>query len=248
MPTTSAIEQNKTNIADQGAISGKLIILFAASVGIIVLILYSSQPLIGVISSSFGLSTDEAGIISMLTLLGYASGLFMLVPLTDLLETRAVIVSTLIINIISLVAIAIAPTLPLFFLACYASGVSTSAIQMLVPVAAQLSPEAKRGQVVGNVMSGVMLGILLSRPVASFVAELAGWRWFYCGLAVLIAALTLMISFVLPTCRPQASIGYMQLIRSMLFILKEETVLQRRAIYQGLCMGAFGVYWTAVAL
>ncbi|SCX35799.1 MFS transporter [Agrobacterium rosae] len=249
MGTLSSTQRTpKDSLHVSESISAGLTFLFALSVGVVVLSLYSSQPLIGLIGSTFGLSAGEAGLVSTLTLLGYASGLFLLVPLTDLLENKTVIISTLIVDIVSLAAIAVAPTPVLFLLACYAVGVSASAIQMLVPVAAQLSPEAHRGRVVGNVMSGLMLGILLSRPAASLVAEFTDWRWFYGGLAVMVGILTVILSFVLPRRRPQISAGYWRLIGSMFTILREETVLQRRAIYQGLCMGAFGVYWTAIAL
>ncbi|MBD9489911.1 MULTISPECIES: MFS transporter [unclassified Ensifer] len=229
-------------------ISGTLTLLFAAAVGVVVLSLYSSQSLLGPIGASFGLDASEAGLVTTLTLLGYASGLFLLVPLTDLAENRTVIVATLAVDVAALVAVACAPTPSLFLAACYVAGVTTSAIQMLVPVAAQLSSEAQRGQVVGNVMSGLMIGILLSRPAASMVAELAGWRWFYGVVAAMVATLTTVLMFVIPRHRPPAPTTYLQLIGSMWTILREEPLLQRRAVCQALCMGAFGVFWTAVAL
>ncbi|OKO91501.1 MFS transporter [Bradyrhizobium sp. NAS80.1] len=229
-------------------ISGTLTLLFAIAVGVVVLSLYSSQPLVGLIGPSFGLNASEASLVTTLTLLGYASGLFLLVPLTDLVENRMVIVATLAVDVIALAAVACAPTTSLFLIACYVTGLTTSAIQMLVPVAAQLSAEARRGRVVGNVMSGLMLGILLSRPAASLVAEFAGWRWFYGVLAVIVAMLALVLMFVIPKRSPQTSTTYFRLIGSMWTILSEEPVLQRRALYQALCMGAFGVFWTSVAL
>ncbi|MCK1323567.1 MFS transporter [Bradyrhizobium sp. 156] len=225
-----------------------LTLLFATAVGVVVLSLYSSQPLVALIGPSLGLNMSEAPLMTTLTLLGYASGLFLLVPLTDLVENRTVIVTTLAIDVLSLAAVACAPTASLFLVACFLTGVTTSAIQMLVPVAAQLSPEAQRGRTIGNVMSGLMLGILLSRPAASLVAEFAGWRWFYGVLAALVATLTLVLMFVVPRRYPQASSSYPRLLGSMWTILSEERLLQRRALYQALCMGAFGVFWTSVAL
>ncbi|ACA15422.1 major facilitator superfamily MFS_1 [Methylobacterium sp. 4-46] len=235
-------------ISRSNTMSAGLTVLFACAVGVVVLSLYASQPLIGLIGSSFSLSTSEASLVSTLTLLGYASGLFLLVPLTDLVENRTVIVVTLLVDVAALAAIALAPTPFLFLLASYVAGVTTSAIQMLVPVAAQLSPEAHRGRVVGNVMSGLMLGILLSRPAASWVAEFVGWRWFYGGLSLIIAALSMILATVLPVRKPATGTNYSALIGSMLTILREEPVLRRRASYQALCMGAFGVFWTSVAL
>jgi predicted MFS family arabinose efflux permease len=247
----SSISTNTTGHDDAGQpadLSAGLVALFAIAVGTVVLSLFSSQPLIGLIGPSFGLDESQAGLVTTLTLLGYASGLFLLVPLTDLVENRTVIVVTLSIDVLALAAVACAPTSALFLAACFIQGVATSAIQMLVPVAAQLSSQARRGRVVGNVMSGLMLGILFSRPAASLIAEFAGWRWFYGGLAVIVAALTIVLAVIIPRSPPKASIGYGRLIGSLWTLLREERVLRWRALYQALCMGAFGVFWTSIAL
>ncbi|MDR3374701.1 MAG: MFS transporter [Ancalomicrobiaceae bacterium] len=225
-----------------------LTLVFALAVGTIVLGLFASQPLVGLIGASFSLDASQAGLVTTLTLLGYATGLFLLVPLTDLVENRKVIIATLAVDVVALTAIACAPTLMVFLAASFATGMATSAIQMLVPVAARLSSTARRGRVVGNVMSGLMLGILLSRPAASLVAEFVGWRWFYGALAIVVAALTIALACVVPSHRPRTTVSYGRLIGSLWFILRREPVLRRRAAYQALCMGAFGVFWTCVAL
>jgi predicted MFS family arabinose efflux permease len=248
MSSFSDFDPTARNADAPRTMSRSLTVLFAVAVGIVVLSLYASQPRIVLIGLSFGLDASQAGLVTTLTLLGYASGLFLLVPLTDLIENRTVIVATLLANAVSLGAIVCAPTAALFLLACYSSGVTASAIQMLVPVAARLTPEAQRGRVVGNIMGGLMLGILLSRPAASLIAEYAGWRWFYGGLALVVAPLTGLLALVIPPCEPRASTTYSKLIASMMAILREEPVLRRRALYQALCMGAFGVFWTSIAL
>ena len=235
-------------IGEPAELSTGLVTLFAIAVGTVVLSLFSSQPIISLMGSSFGLDDSQAGLFTTLTLLGYASGLFLLVPLTDLVENRTVIVATLSIDVLALTAVTCAPTAALFLTAGFIQGVATSAIQMLVPIAAQLNSEARRGRVVGNVMSGLMLGILFSRPAASLVAAFAGWRWFYGALAVIVAVLTIVLAIIIPRRHPRASIGYGRLIGSLWALLREERILRRRALYQALCMGAFGVFWTSIAL
>ncbi|WP_296359144.1 MFS transporter [Ramlibacter sp.] len=222
--------------------------VFAVSVGVAVLSLYASQPLIGPIGVAFGWNPSEAGLATTLTLLGYASGLFLLVPLVDLVENRSLIVGTLAIDVVALAVLARAPTPSLFLAACYATGVAASVIQMLVPVAVRLAPEPRRGQVVGNVMSGLMLGILLSRPAASLAVELGGWRWFYGWLSAAVAVLTVVLSFAIPRYQPRCAQSYWKLIGSMATILRQEPVLRRRAAYQALCMGTFGAFWTSISL
>lgn len=49
----------------------------------------------------------------------------------------------------------------------------------MVPFAAHLAPPEQRGHLVGQVMSGLLLGIMLARTVASLLAGLWGWRTVY---------------------------------------------------------------------
>lgn len=233
---------------DASEMSTGLVLVLAAAVGAVVLNLYGSQPLVGLIGPSLGLSAQETGLITTLTLLGYAAGLFLLTPLTDLVENRKAIVSVLAADVIALTAVASTRTASSFLIACFISGVTTSAIQMLVPAAALLSPENRRGQVVGFVMSGLMIGILLSRPIASLMAYFVGWRWFYGGSAVLVTISAAALSHILPVHQPKTTRTYVGLISSMYVLLKSERVLQRRVAYQALCMSAFGIFWTSIAL
>src|SRR3546814_15240897 len=48
--------------------------------------------------------------------------------------------------------------------------------QLLVPFAAHLAPDHRRGRIIGNIMSGLMLGILLARPLSRWLTSLFGWR------------------------------------------------------------------------
>src|SRR5262249_54353668 len=132
--------------------------------------------------------------------------------------------------------------------AMFATGMTTSVIQMLVPLAASLTEPEHRGRVVGNIMSGVMLGILLSRPLATVVAEHFGWRAVFGGTAVLIAALTLSLAFKVPQHRPLAAPSYLDLVASLWTLLRTEPLLQLRATTAGLCLASFSFFWTVIAL
>ena len=223
-----------------------LALIFAAAVGVIVLPLYAAQPLISTIAASFGVSPRAMGFTATMPM---AAGLLLLVPLIDLLETRRLILTTLSAGAVSLIAAALAPSSPFFLLAAFAFGASASAIQMLVPAAASMVPETQRGRVIGTVMSGLMLGILLSRPLASLAAMDFGWRGSYALDAVATAGTVVVLHRFLPHCTPDiGSQQYGALIASLWELLAKEATLRRRATYQALCMGAFGIFWTAVAL
>ncbi|MGK9235326.1 MFS transporter [Inquilinus limosus] len=230
------------------AMTTPLMLLLAAAVGIVVLNLYASQPLIGLIGPALGLAPAAASLVTTLTLLAYAAGLVLLVPLVDLVANRRLIVATLAVDVAALAAAATATSTPVFLAASVLIGLTSTAIQMLVPIAAALATPADRGRVVGNVMSGLMIGILLSRPIASLMADSFGWRSFYVLTAGLIAALALVLLRALPERRPAPGPRYAALIGSLWTLLRQEPVLRRRAAYQTLLMGALSVFWTAVAL
>ena len=223
-------------------------VCLAVAAATIVLPLFAPQPLVGVIGASLRLSSWAVGSAATVTFLGYAVGLFLLTPLTDLFENRRVIVTTVMADFVALVAAAVAPSAAAFFCSAFVIGMMTSTIQMLVSTTAMAAPEAQRGRVIGNVVGGLMVGILLSRPIASLAAEAWGWRGSYALDAVVIAATALLLRLVLPRHTPTVWVGYFSLIASFGSLIKDEAILRRRALYQALCMVAFNMFWTAVAL
>lgn len=186
--------------------------------------------------------------VATLTLLGYATGLILLVPLTDLKENRRVVLLTLSGGIIALSAAAVSPSADLFLVAAFAVGASASAIQMIVPIAAALTPEAVRGRVIGNIMSGLTIGILITRPIASLGAEAFGWRGVYGMATAATAAIAFTLYWALPQRHPANGVSYGKIIASLWYLLMSERVLRQRAALQALCMGTFGLFWTAIAL
>ncbi|WGS53111.1 MFS transporter [Paraburkholderia sp. D15] len=220
---------------------------FAAMVAVAVLPLYASQTLIGPLDASLHLGAWTT-LVTALTLLGYAAGLVGLVPLIDRLPNRPLIAATLLAQIVCLALAAFAPFAPVFLAASFAVGVTSSVVQMLVPAAASLAPPESRGKVVGNVMSGLMLGILLSRPIASLIGGMAGWRAFYAADSLLLAAVALAVVPRLPDVRPAVAPSYRALLASMGKLIAQEPVLRRRALYQGLLMAGFNAFWSSVAI
>ncbi|MGT0192420.1 MFS transporter [Burkholderia pyrrocinia] len=230
------------------ALSAGMTLFFAATVGVIVMDLFAAQPLTGPISADLHLPAGLAGLVAMLPQLGYAAGLVLLVPLVDLLENRRLIVATLVACAAALALSAFTRSGSVFLLATLAAGAASSVIQMLVPMAASMAPEAQRGRAVGNVMSGLMLGILLSRPLASLIAGSAGWRAFYALAALANAAIAVVLALRLPSRTPSITAGYRTLLASMGRLLADEPVLRRHALSAALAMAAFSAFWTAVGL
>lgn len=142
-----------------------MVMLFAFCCGAIVANIYYAQPIIELIAPDIGLSSTAASLIVSLTQIGYALGLFFLVPLGDLLENRRLMLITTAVAVLSLLGAAFAEQPNLFLLVSLLVGFSSVSVQMLIPLAAHLAPEESRGRVVGGIMGGLLLGILLARPI-----------------------------------------------------------------------------------
>src|SRR5271170_6217177 len=104
--------------------------------------------------------------------IGYGVGLLLVVPLGDLVENRRLILISATLSAVALARAAFAPSAGVFAVI----GLGSVAVQILIPLAAHLAPDATRGRVVGMVSSGLMIGIMLARPVSSFIAAQSSWR------------------------------------------------------------------------
>jgi len=223
-------------------------LLLAIACGVIAANLYYAQPLVGPISTDTHLPLASAGLIVTLTQIGYVLGLLFIVPLSDLVENRRLVVSALAIVICALVAASLAYNALLFLVAAMFIGLGSVAAQILVPYAAHLATEERRGQVVGNVMSGLLLGIMLARPIASFITDLWGWQAIFTLSAVITAILAGLLALVLPDRKPSPTMKYGELLCSLWSLFKTKAVLRRRSLYQACLFGAFSLFWTVIPL
>lgn len=244
--TTEAPAVPNTSLAD--ALPRGATPLFAAAVGLIVINLFGIQPLVAEIAASIGWTTAATGLLVTATLVGYGIGLLLLMPLTDLQDNRALASRTLWGAVASLALTTVAHSGQVLMLAAFAVGLTSTVIQMLIALAGRLAADQRRGRVLGDIMIGLNLGILLSRPAASLIAAQWGWRAFYGASAVAIAVLAVLLPRVMPTFVPPRALSYGALLKSYGHLLRGEPVLRRRAATQALLMAAFTLFWTAVAL
>lgn len=230
------------------SITGWQVFLFAVAVGVIVTNLFAPQTLVGLIGPALGFGTGTGGLVAMATLLGYAAGLFFLVPLADLFENRTLVLRMLGCAVLAAIAAAFAPDAVLLIVILLVLGAACSAIQILVPIAASMAEAERRGRVIGDVMSGLMIGILLARPAASLIADAFGWRAFYAVSAVAMLLLGVVLAMRLPQRRPVGGKAYPALIGSLWKLLRAEPELRRHSLTASLSMAAFSLFWTSVAL
>ncbi|QDG59524.1 MFS transporter [Pseudomonas sp. NIBRBAC000502773] len=225
-----------------------MVMLFAFCCGAIVANIYYAQPIIELIAPDIGLTPAMASLIVSLTQIGYALGLFFLVPLGDLLENRKLMIITTVVAIASLLGAAFTEQPNLFLMVSLLIGFSSVSVQILIPLAAHLAPAESRGRVVGSIMGGLLLGILLARPVSSVVADHFGWRAMFMAAAALMVFISVVLMLTIPKRQPDHSASYGQLLRSLGTLLREQPLLRQRAFYQGCMFATFSLFWTAAPL
>lgn len=246
MPDSCSVAQICSSPVPPAALDRGLVFLLASVVAVIVMNLWVPQMVAQPIAAAFH-APGWIGVLAMLPQLGYAAGLLLLVPLADLHENRRLILLLMAGCMLCLLATMAAPNLFVLLVATTLAGGASSAIQILVPLAATLAPPEERGRAVGNMMSGLMAGILLARPLSGAIADVAGWRAVYgvLGVAIGFAAL---LARRLPVRRPTESPRYGELLASLGRLLRDEPVLRQGAIAAAWGMAAFSAFWTSAAL
>ncbi len=217
----------------------------AAAAGLAVANIYYNQPMLALIEAD--LPGEGAGLVPTATQLGYAAGLFLLVPLGDITERRRLIVGQFVLLAVALGLAATAPNATMLVLASLLLGLAASVAQQIVPFAAHLAAPAHRGSTAGTVLAGILTGILLSRTLAGFVATQAGWReMFWLGLPIALGA-GLLMRLVLPRAHPEAHMNYPALLGSLGGLWREFPALRLAAVTQAMIFAAFSCFWTVLA-
>jgi predicted MFS family arabinose efflux permease len=222
--------------------------LLATGAGLSVAALYYSQPMLGVLSAEIGASGRAVGFVPTLTQLGYALGIFFLAPLGDRYDRRRIIVLKAAALCVALLAGGASSSIGLLLVASLVVGLMATVAQDIVPAAATLAPEAQRGRIVGSVMTGLLMGILLSRVVSGFVAAHFGWRAVFVAAAASVALFGMVAARALPRFRPTTHLGYGALLASSLQLWRRHGALRRAALAQGLLAVGFSAFWSTLAV
>jgi predicted MFS family arabinose efflux permease len=225
-----------------------MVLLLATGAGLAVASLYYSQPMLGVLSSEIGASPRTVGFIPTFTQLGYALGLLLLAPLGDRYDRRTIILVKAAVLCVALLLAGASPSIGVLLAASLVIGLSATMAQDIVPAAATLAPEASRGKIVGTVMTGLLLGILLSRVVSGFVAEHFGWRSMFVAAAGSIALIGLAAWRGLPRFRATTHLSYGALMGSLVQLWARHGGLRRATLSQGLLSVGFSAFWSTLAV
>ncbi len=232
---------NKTNF---------LIFILAISCGSLAANIYYAQPIVQFIAKDLNISSDLSGLLTTLTQIGYGLGLFFIVPMADLFKSKKIIAILIGLTILSLMGTLVSTNGILFLLLTTIIGIGACAAQMLVPLTMRIVPIEETGKYVGKVMSGLLIGIMIARPLSIGIADWFGWRMvFLVSLIVLVVVLLLIIKF-LPNYEviSTSKMRYPNLIASMVKLLIHTSLLQQRAFYHACLFATFSLYWTVMPI
>ncbi|MFA6961401.1 MAG: MFS transporter [Opitutaceae bacterium] len=240
---------------DEGPVVGGVVPMSAGFLGLLagiaglgVAALYYSQPMLAVMAEGVGASQAAIGLVPMLTQLGYALGILLLAPLGDRIDRRKIIMVKAAVLTGALAVSAAATNIVVLLAASLVIGLMATLAQDVVSGAASLAPEGSRGRVVGAVMTGLLLGILLSRVVSGFVAQSVGWRTMFVVAAVSTVFVLVATWRWVPRMKTTTVMPYAALLGSLWSLWRKHAALRRATWAQALLAVGFSAFWSSLAL
>lgn len=225
-----------------------LIFVLALGAGFSVAAIYYAQPLLPLMGQDLRLSLTGMGLVPTLTQAGYALGILFLLPLGDRYDRWKLILMKSAALALLLLACSFCGQLHSLLVISLLLGMAATMAQDIVPAAAILAPEGKQGKTVGTVMTGLLLGILLSRTVSGFIGETFGWREMYQLAAISVALTGGLLWKVLPPFAAHSTLSYPSLMVTMAHLWQRYPVLRRAALAQGFLSVAFSAFWSTLAI
>jgi len=236
MSAPQDISQNKT-----------LLWFMAAACGLCAGANYYSQPLIHSIQQYFAVTEGQAALTVTFAQVSYALGLLFIVPMGDVVNKTKFIPLLMVFCAVGLFISAFSVNLPMLWLGTVMAGLFSVAAQVLIPLATMTVKPEKTGEVIGFLMSGLLVGILLSTSLAGLFSNLFHWKVIY----VVSGVLMLILAYALKSRLPYAmrmKMNYGQVFVSMAQLLKQEKRLVLRALAGGFAFAAVSILYSTIAL
>jgi predicted MFS family arabinose efflux permease len=224
----------------------RLLLILSLACGVGVSNLYYNQPLLLEMAHTLHVLPAKISQVAVAAQLGYAAGIFLFVPLGDVLERRGLMVRLFAGVTAAMLASALSPSFLILLLASVLTGLTAAVTHVIVPIAPELAREENRGRAIGTVMTGLLLGILLARTFAGLLGEWLGWRSVYfAGAALNLMFVPLLLRF-LPRLPPHRPVTYGHALRSLWTLVAGEALLREAAVIGGLVFAAFSAFWTTL--
>ncbi|MEO3357819.1 MFS transporter [Acinetobacter haemolyticus] len=208
---------------------------------------YYSQPLIHSIQQYFAVTEGQAALTVTFAQVSYALGLLFIVPMGDVVNKTKFIPLLMCLCALGLFVSAFSVNLPMLWLGTIMAGMFSVAAQILIPLATMTVNPEKTGEVVGFLMSGLLVGILLSTSLAGLFSNLFHWKMIYVVSGILMLILAYALKSRLPYVM-RMKLNYGQVFVSMVQLLKQEKRLVLRALSGAFAFAAVSILFSTIAL
>lgn len=210
---------------------------------------YYIHPIIGEVASHFGVSEARIGLVPALNQLALAVGILLLLPLGDRYSNRRLTIAFTVGQTVSLAVMTIAETFGQFLAGSTALGFFTIAPYLLPAYASKRVAAERLGQVTALLTAGVILGILIARVGAGWIAEHYGWRLVYWIATGLMISVTLALPYLMEGGeRERGQARYWSLVGSVFPLARQHRDVVLSGAIQALNFAQFIALWLALAL
>jgi predicted MFS family arabinose efflux permease len=211
--------------------------------------IYLPQPLLTDFISQLGASTAGASSIATAVQLGYALGIFLLVPLGDHVQPRSQISLQMVLLAAGLVATAALPGTRSIAAGFFVVGLVANIAQLIIPTAARLAPADAKHSTTSALVGSLLIGIFGGRIVAGLLGSVLGWRGVLLLFALLVLVCLPLVRRVIPRDMPVADrVAYHRVLLSTLRRMGTSRVLLQSAVIQLFGFAAFNAVWTVMVL
>ncbi|VFS07232.1 major facilitator superfamily protein [Citrobacter koseri] len=233
--------------SDNHELSSTRILMLGIICCIVVANIYFNQSVLNLIAGSFPNEWGAVSLIPMVTQVGYAVGLFFLIPLGDYIERQRLILRQAQVLFLAMIGMMLSPTATVLVFFSFLTGMAATVAQQIVPLAASLSRTSARGKTVGTVMSGVLAGILAGRAIGGLIGQYFGWRGVFLSGAIMTLLAIFFILRILPTqLLSTPKFNYLAVLRSLGLLWKNEPQVRGATLTQAMLFASFSVLWTVL--
>ncbi len=221
--------------------------MLAVIAGISVANLYYCQPLLNMIREDLILSEFQVNLVPVLTQIGYALGLLLIIPLGDLYNRRKTVLVSCCASVVSLLMIFLSQNVLVLLTASFVTGFSSVTPQVFIPFASLYSKPEFKERKVGMILTGLLIGILGSRVLSGYVGHLWGWRSMYVIASVMIALSSLFVWRWFPSVEPTYKGRFTDLMLSIRRLAIDNPKSIVYSIRSAFAFGSFLGMWGCLA-
>ena len=234
-------------LKENEGIPRSILLMMAIIAGFTVANCYYNQPLLEMIKGDLGINEQSANLITVITQIGYALGLFFLIPMGDLYSRRRVIIANMSLAALMAIAIALAGNIYVIWGASLILGACSVVPQFFIPIAGQFSEPKNKSRNMGFILSGLLTGILASRVVSGYIGDWLGWREMFVIAACLMVVCMGITLKMLPSMKRNFVGSYRGLMITVAEIFLYHPRIRLYSIRAAFGFGSMMAIWSCLA-